>query len=156
MHDVEGHDPPENNSPAESPYPPLDLSLLTLSLPHQSASQNSSLSDPLLLPALPQEQVLPTRKDGMNLLQWRKTLIEGWNEHSTSSSSSSSSGDSEQQQKWVEEETGYGPVYGEEEDLATAIALSLAESNQQQEEEEEEEEECCGTSNRCQSGVCHL
>ena len=136
----------ESSSPAGSPYGPIDLSLLTLSLPYQSASQNSS-SDPQWLPARPQEEVVAKDKEDVNLLRWRQTLISGWDDHS---SSSSSSGDSEQQQNCVQETIEYGPMYGEEEDLATAIALSLAEHNPQQEEKVEH----LGERDMCSAGVC--
>ena len=63
----------------------------------------------------------------VDLGQWRRTLIEGWPEEVSS----------EEEELEVSSLPGYtsaagaefGPLYGEDEDLAKAIALSLAEQD---------------------------
>lgn len=61
----------------------------------------------------------------MDLGQWRRALIEGWREEVSS--------DEEQMEASPQPNHrlsgAFGPLYGEEEDLATAIALSLAEQD---------------------------
>lgn len=61
----------------------------------------------------------------LDLESWRQTLLhrEQWGSSSPSSNDNTSP---EREFTFGNDTTNYGPVYGEEEDLATAIALSLS------------------------------
>ena len=142
----------KNGSPVDS----TQLILTPPTLSYQSLSQNNNSDDtawaavpsftqphpliqphPLTLPRPPtmphpsgailpypgrSSQTLPSAKHTTNgdLLSWRRALIEGWDERPSSSSS--------EEEEELAAAAGYGPVFGEEEDLARAIQLSLAES----------------------------
>ena len=62
----------------------------------------------------------------MDLSLWRRTLIEGWTEEVSSDEEVEASSPLNNN---VVTSREFGPLYGEDEDLAKAIALSLAEQN---------------------------